>query len=81
VEQLWRDAGRFDAIHRRAIADAYGLSTRIGFVQERALFAAARAELARFPEQRPSRFLKVSLILARMTGYRPARLLLSPFCR
>ena len=81
VEQLWRDAGRFDAIHRRAIADAYGLSTRIGFVQERALFAAARAELARFPEQRPSRFLKVALILARMTGYRPARLLLSPFCR
>jgi glycosyltransferase involved in cell wall biosynthesis len=81
VEKLWRDAGRFDPIYRAAIADSYGLSTRIGFVHERGLFLSARAELGRFPEHTPSSFLRVALLLARLIGYRPARFLLSPFCQ
>jgi glycosyltransferase involved in cell wall biosynthesis len=81
VEELWKDAGRFDAVHRSAIADAYAHTTRVGFVHERTLFFAARAELNRFPEQVPSPFLRVALLLARLAGYAPARRLLSPFCR
>ena len=81
VEQLWQDAGRFDAVHRAAIADAFACTTRIGFIHDRALFDAARTELDRFPEQALSSFMRVALPLARLTGYGPARRLLSHFCR
>jgi glycosyltransferase involved in cell wall biosynthesis len=81
VERLWRDAGRLDPTHRTAIADGYAHAARVGFDRDRALFEAAGKELSRFPEYAGSRLLRLALPLARIAGYRIARVLLATWCR
>ena len=79
VEQLWRDTTGLDPDRRAALAEAYGNCARSGFRHDPELFRSATADLQRFPEQRPSRFLRAAITLNRAVGFRAARALLSPW--
>ncbi len=81
VEQLWREAGRLDPMHRAALMGAYDTAARVGFSRDRPLFEAACAELARFPEHRPSRFVRAASLISSLAGYKAACRLLAPFIR
>jgi glycosyltransferase involved in cell wall biosynthesis len=81
VERQWRTAGKLDGPHRAALADAYGLCARFGFVRDWGLYQESERQLSRFPEYRHPRFLVAARRLTRILGHRPARLAMAPFCR
>jgi hypothetical protein len=59
----------------------YDDCVRLGFTRDRALFEAGQAALERVESLPVTRFARSAVLLSRMVGYRPARALLSPFCR
>ena len=81
VERLWAVRGELDARHRQALAGAYEIVARVGFVHDSALFDAGRTELRRFSEYARSRLVRAGTLLSRVFGYRNARRILAPFCR
>jgi hypothetical protein len=81
VETLWTEGQSLDEPRRAALADAYAGCARVGFVVDRTLFDASRAELERFGAYPLPRFVRASVWLNRVAGYRAARTALAPFCR
>jgi hypothetical protein len=81
VERKWTSSGSLDEPRQAALAEAYSLCARLGFVKDRGLYEDSVRELARFPEFTRPRFLRAAHLLASVAGYAPARQLLAPFCR
>jgi hypothetical protein len=77
VEALWQAANRLDADHRAALADVYAQCARVGFVEDRGLFDDSRADLRRFPDFTPARFVRAAIAADRVVGYRAARAVLT----
>jgi glycosyltransferase involved in cell wall biosynthesis len=77
VERLWQHDGLLDQSHYDALAEAYALCTRVGFMHDRPLFEASRRELRRFRSHAPPRFLRAAFLLTRLVGYESARTMLS----
>jgi glycosyltransferase involved in cell wall biosynthesis len=81
IEGLWTADGGLDGARRSALTRVYDDCVRLGFTRDRALFEAGQAALERVESLPVTRFARSAVLLSRMVGYRPARALLSPFCR
>jgi glycosyltransferase involved in cell wall biosynthesis len=73
VEAIWLDTGRCGAEARAVLADLYARCVRAGLLYDAALFDAARQELERFPEYRPSRSLQIAMAMQPASRFRVGR--------
>jgi glycosyltransferase involved in cell wall biosynthesis len=81
VEALWSQAGRSNTETREVLADLYARCVRAGLLYDAALFSAARRELERFPEYRPSLFLQIATVMQPASRFRVGRVLVDRLTR
>jgi glycosyltransferase involved in cell wall biosynthesis len=72
IEGIWKARGAMEGARAGTVARSYALGTRVAFPMDAALYHAYLAELRRFPECPPSRYLRAAQWLEGLLGYAAA---------